>query len=196
VVGAETGTERLIYDTGMGRHIGAGPAIQGERAYFGSIGGRMWAIDWQATTYPLERVMLFLKSNLYLWGVLSKPPVQKATVWSRRIRGDVVHTPAIAHDMVYVTTSRGRVVALDTVTGATRWVADLGVDITAAPTVAGTSVLIGTKDGVVFGLQAHTGEVLWEFKTAGRIEGSPIVVGGTMYVVSYDGTLYAVTQAE
>lgn len=196
VVGAETGTQRLVYDTGMGRHIGAGPAIQGDRAYFGSIGGRMWAIDWQATTYPLERVILFLQSNLYLWGVVPTPPVQKASVWVRRVRGDVVHTPAIAYDMVYVTTSRGRVVALDTVTGTTRWSADLGVDITAAPTVAGASVLIGTKDGVVFGLEAYTGEVLWEFKTAGRIVGSPIVVGDTMYVVSYDGTLYAVTRAE
>jgi outer membrane protein assembly factor BamB len=196
VVGAETGRQRLVYDTGMGRHIGAGLAIQGDRAYFGSFGGRVWAIDWQATTYPWEPMLLFWKTNLYLWSVLSKPPVQKGSVWSRSVGGDVVHTPAIAHNMVYVTTSRRQVMALDTATGSTRWVADLGVDITAAPTVAGASVLIGTKDGSVFGLEAHTGEVLWEFKTAGSIIGSPIVVGDTMYVVSFDGTLYAVTRTE
>jgi outer membrane protein assembly factor BamB len=196
VVGAETGTERLVYDTGLGRHIGAGVAIQGDRAYFGSVRGRVWAIDWRATTYPLERMILFWKSNLFLWGMLSNPPVQKATVWIRRIRGDVVHTPALAHDMVYVATSRGKVEALDSATGTTVWSADLGVDITAAPTVAGTTVLIGTKDGVVFGLEAHTGAVLWEFKTAGAIGASPIVVGNTMYVVSFDGTLYAVTSAD
>jgi len=196
VVGADTGRERLVYDTGLGRHLGGGLAIQGERAYFGSVRGRVWAIDWQATTYPSERMLLFWKSNLYLWGMLSNPPIQKGTLWSRQVRGDVVHTPAIAHDMVYVTTSRGRVMALDTGTGTTRWVADLGVDITADPTVAGTSVLIGTKDGVVFGLEAQTGAVLWEFKTASRIGGSPIVVGDTMYVVSSDGILSAVTRAE
>ena len=196
VVGVETGRERLVYDTGLGRHLGAGVAIKGDRAYFGTVRGRVWAIDWQATTYPLERAMLFWKSNLYLWGMLSQPPVQKGTVWSRRVGGDVVHTPAIAHDMVYVTTSQGRVMALDTGTGSTRWSADLKMDITAAPTVAATSVLIGTKTGSVFGLEAHTGEVLWEFRAASEISGSPIVVGDTMYVVSFEGTLYAVTRAD
>ena len=195
-VSVETGRERLVYETGSGRHLGGGVAIQGDRAYFGTARGSVWAIDWRATTYPLERAILFWKSNLYLWGMLSKPPVQKATIWSRRVGGDVVHTLAIAHNMAYVTTSRGKVMALDTGTGSTRWSADLKTDITAAPTVAGTSVLIGTQTGGVFGLEAHTGEVLWEFRAAGEISGSPIVVGNTMYVVSSEGTLYAVTRTE
>jgi outer membrane protein assembly factor BamB len=194
VVSVETGRERLVYETGSGRHLGSGVAIEGDRAYFGTVRGSVWAIDWRATTYPLERAALFWKANLYLWGILSRPPVQKATVWSRRVGGDVVHTPAIAHDLAYVTTSRGTVTALDTGTGSTRWSADLRVDITAAPTVAGTSVLIGTKNGVVFGLGAHTGEMLWEFRAASEISGSPIVVGDTMYVISSEGTLYAVTR--
>jgi outer membrane protein assembly factor BamB len=196
VVSAETGRERLVYDAGLGRHLGGGVAVQGDRAYFGTVRGRVWAIDWQATTYPLERPMLFLKANLFLWGMLSQPPVQKATVWSRRVGGDVVHTPAIAHGMVYVTTSRGKVMALDTGSGSTRWSTDLKMDITAAPTVAGASVLIGTEKGLVFGLEAHSGDVLWKFRAAGEISGSPIVVRDTMYVVSSEGTLYAVTRAE
>jgi outer membrane protein assembly factor BamB len=196
VVGAETGRRRLLYETGIGRHIGASPAVQGDRAYFVSVGGRVWAIDWRETTYPLERGLLFWQTNLYLWGFLSKPPVQKGSVWSRRIGGDVRHTPAIAHDAVYVTTSRGKVVALDADTGTERWQTDIGVNITAAPTVAGTTVLIGTESGVVFGLEAHTGERLWEFKTEGKITGSPIVAGDSMYVVSHDGALYAVTRTK
>ena len=40
VVGAETGRRRLVYETGMGRHIGVGPAIAGERAYFGTVGAQ------------------------------------------------------------------------------------------------------------------------------------------------------------
>ena len=196
VVGAETGRQRLVYETGLGRHIGAGPAIQGERAYFGSVGARVWAIDWHATTYPLERALLFWQTNLYLWGMRSTPPVQKGSVWSRRVGGDVRHTPAVAHNTVYVTAASGKVVALDAATGADRWRADVRLAITAAPTVAGTAVLIGTQDGVVFGLDAHTGAVLWDFKTAGRITASPIVAGDTMYVASHDGTLYAVTGSQ
>jgi len=192
VVSVQTGRERLVYDTGIGRFIGAGVAIQGSRAYFGTARGRVWAIDWQATTYPMERTLMFWKLHLYVWGMLSQPPAQKATVWSRRVRGDVVHTPAIAHDSVYFTTSQGELLALETGTGSTRWSADLKTDITAAPTVAGTSVLIGTRRGIVFGLEANTGEVLWEFRAASEISGSPIVVRDTMYVVSSEGTLYAV----
>lgn len=196
VVGAQTGRQRFIYDTGMGRHIGASPAVAGDLVYFGSVGGRVWAVNWQTTTYPLERTLLFWQNNLYVWGLLSNPPVQKGSVWSRRVRGDVRHPPAIAHDTVYVNTSQRWVVALDATTGNERWQTNLGVDITAAPTVAGTTVLIGTNDGVVFGLQAQTGEILWEFKTAGKITDSPVVAGNMMYVVSQDGTLYAVTKAE
>jgi eukaryotic-like serine/threonine-protein kinase len=196
VVGAETGRRRLLYETGMGRHIGVGPAIAGERAYFGTVGSRVWAIDWQATTYPWEPALLFWQTNLYLWGMRSTPPVQKGSVWSRHVGGDVRHTPAIAHNLVYVTAAPGKVVALDAATGAERWRTDLRMVITAAPTVAGTAVLIGTQDGVVFGLEAHTGAVLWDFTTAGKITGSPIVAGDTMYVASHDGTLYAVTRAQ
>jgi eukaryotic-like serine/threonine-protein kinase len=196
VVGADTGRQRLVYETGIGRHIGAAPAVQGDRVYFCSVGGRVWAIDWRATTYPLERALLFWQSHLYLWGMRSTSPVQKGSVWSRRVAGDVRHTPAVAHHTVYVTTSRGKVVALDAATGAERWQADVGVNITAAPTVAGTVVLIGTESGLVFGLDAHTGERQWEFKTEGKITGSPIVAGNTMYVVSHDGALYAVTGSQ
>jgi outer membrane protein assembly factor BamB len=197
VVGADTGHQRFVYDTGLGRHIMAGLAIQDDRAYFGSIDGRVWAIAWQTTTYPLERALLFWQTNLYLWGMRSQPPVQKGSVWSQRISGNIKHTPAIAHNLVYIATSQGKVAALDTTTGATRWQTPLGVTITAAPTVAGDTVLIGTDTGVVFGLDAHTGQTQWDFKTAGRIAASPIVVNGTMYVVSQDGTLYAVVaQAE
>ena len=196
VIGAETGRLRLIYDTGLGRHVVAGVAIAGDRAYFGSIRGRVWAIDWRETTYPLERAMLFWKNNLFFWGVLSKPPVQKGTVWSKRIRGDVTHTPAIAHHTVYAAASQGTVLALDTVTGNERWTADLGMRITAAPTVAGDTVMLGMQNGLVVGLDAHTGKKQWEFRTGGPITGSPIVAGTMMYVASHDGVLYAAAKAE
>ena len=196
VVGAETGRRRLLYETGIGRHIGAAPAVHGDRVYFCSVGGRVWAIDWRETTYPLERGILFWQTNLYLWGMLSKSPVQKGSVWSKRVGGEVRHTPAIAHDRIYVTTVSGHEIALDADTGTERWRGDVGVNITAAPSVAGSTVLVGTESGAVFGLDAHTGDRLWEFKTEGKITGSPIVAGGMMYVASHDGGLYAVTRRD
>ena len=197
VVDARTGRSRYVYDTGTGRRIGrGGPAIREGMMYLGSKGGKIWAIDRRAITYPFERGILYWKTSLYVWGVTSKPPVQKGSVWATPIIGDIVGIPAVAHGMVYATSIQGKVVALDGATGAERWTTDLDVELTAAPTVAGETVLIGTKVGKVFGLDADTGAVKWEFITGDRITGSPIVVGDTMYVVSHDGKLYAVTGAE
>ena len=138
IVGAKSGRNRLGYNTGRGRRIGAGgPAIQGDLAYFGTRGGKVWAIDRRATNYPLERTVLFWKTNLFVWGILSSPPVQKGSVWSKQVGGDVTQVPAIAHDTVYITNTQGKVIALDAATGENRWATELGMEITAAPTVAG-----------------------------------------------------------
>ncbi len=169
--------------------------VQRNYAYFGSFRGRVWAVDWRGTTYPLERWMLFWKTNFFFWGWRAKPPVQKGTVWSARIDGDVTQTLAIAHQTVYAGTNAGQVGAFDANTGAERWKTDLGVPVTSAPTVADDTVLIGTQQGEVVALDAHSGRRLWTFQTQGRITASPVVAGGVMYVVSYDGTLYAVAAA-
>src|SRR5262249_8941766 len=89
VVGAETGRRRLLYETGGGGQMGVGPGSAGGRAYLGPVGARVWAIDWQATTYPWEPGLLFWQTNLYLGGIRSTPPIQKGSVWSRQVGGDV-----------------------------------------------------------------------------------------------------------
>lgn len=196
IVGAETGRMRLIYETGPGRHVGTSAVVQGDLAYFGSFRGRVWAVDWRGTTYPLERWMLFWKTNFFFWGWRSKPPIQKGTVWSARIDGDVTQTLALAHDTVFAGTNTGQVGAFNAVTGAVQWKTDLGVRVTSAPTVAGDTVLIGTQAGAVVALDAQTGSQQWTFQTQGRITASPVVVGGVIYVASYDGTLYALEAAQ
>ncbi len=195
IVGSETGRMRLIYETGPGRHVGTSAVVQGNLAYFGSFRGRVWAVDWRGTTYPLERWMLFWQTNFFFWGWRDKPPIQKGTVWSARIDGDVTQTLAIAHNTVYAGTNTGQVGAFDATTGAEQWKTGLGVRITSAPTVAGETVLIGTQAGEVVALDARTGKRQWAFPTQDRITASPVVAGGVMYVASHDGTLYAVGAA-
>ena len=194
MVGSETGRLRLIYETGPGRHVGSSAVVQGNLAYFGSFRGRVWAVDWRGTTYPLERWMLFWQTNFFFWGWRSTPPIQKGTVWSGRIDGDVAQALAIAHNTVYAGTHAGQVGAFDASTGTERWKTNLGVRITSPPTVAGDTVLIGTQTGKVVALDAQSGKPQWTFQTQGRITASPVVAGGVMYVASHDGTLYAVTQ--
>ena len=192
ILDTNTGRQRLFYDTGRQR-LGGGPTIQGDRIFISSDGGWVWAIDRRASSYPLERTIFKIKLNLYVWQVISKRPVQRGSIWSKRVGGEIRELLAVAHDTVYGATRQGKVFARDIATGNHRWSTKLGTVISTAPTVAGNTVLVGTKKGVVFGLSAATGEILWEFDAGHEVTGSPIVAGDTMYVVSADGKLYAVT---
>jgi outer membrane protein assembly factor BamB len=151
----------------------------------------LWAVDWQVNTYPWDASLLFWRTNLYVWGMRSSPPIQKGTLWNKKVGGDISHTPAVAYDTVYVGTAQGKLLAIQAETGNIKWTTDLDVETTTAPIVAGKTVLIGTRKGVV-GLATLTGEVQWHLPTETAIIAAPIVVGDTMYVASRDGTLYAV----
>ncbi len=192
VVSVRTGRRQLLYDAGGGRTIAGNPVVQGDSVYFASIDGRVWAIDRTARSWPLERTILFWKANLYVWGVISAP-VQKGTVWSRNIGGKVLLPVAATPDSVYSVTTKGKVVALDSMTGDEIWRTEVGDDVTAPPVVGGRTVLAGTEDGLIVGLDRFTGEMLWDFETGGKVTASPVVAGNTMYVASHDGALYAVT---
>jgi outer membrane protein assembly factor BamB len=192
VVSTRTGRRQLLYDAGGGRTIVGNPVVQGDSVYFASIDGQVWAIDRTARSWPLERTILFWKANLYIWGVISAP-VQKGTVWSRNIGGKVLLPVAATPDSVYSVTTKGKVVALDSMTGSERWRTEVGDDVTAPPVVAGRTMLAGTEDGLIVGLDRFTGETLWDFETGGKVTASPVVVRGTMYVASHDGVLYAIT---
>ena len=196
VIDTVTGLKRFVYDTGYPRNLYGAPAIYGDTMYLSSQQGLVWAIDRTEITYPFERAIMYWKSNLAVWGILDTPPVQKGTRWFRRVGGSIVRTPAVAHDAVYVTTKKGKVLALDAATGTERWSIDLETEVTTPATVAAETVLVGTNDGTVFGLAADTGEVSWQFDIDGRISDSPIVAGGRMYVVTTSGTLYAIAGAE
>ena len=192
VIDTKTGRKRFVYDSGLPRYR-SGPAIHGDLAYFNSAGGSVWGIERGAITYPFERAIWRWEVQLAAWGMLSRIPQQKGTVWNRGVGGDLRGTPAVAHNTVYTVNEQGKVFALDASTGVERWTTDLEAKITASPSVAGATVLIGTKEGVVFGLDAHTGKVLWDFKTGGEIADSPVVVGEGIYVVSKEGTLFAIS---
>jgi len=193
VIDDRTGRQRMMYDTGRGRPTPGGAAIQGDIAYLGSYGGRVWAINWREVTYPFERALLFWKTTFYIWGLSKEAPVQKGSVWSKNIGGDIPFAPAISGDTVYVTNAEGKVVALESVTGTEIWFQDLQTNITSPTTIAGDTVLIGTEFGKAYGLDIGTGRIKWTFETGGKITGSPIVSAGILFIASEDGKLYAIS---
>ena len=192
LVDPATGRKLLFFDTGYVR-FGGGPVIYEDQAYFPSDRGWVWSIDRLSTGFPLERVVWWLKLNLYVWNLLDENPVQKGGLWSYQLGGDVKFTAAAAHDNVYMTNLQGQVFARNAMSGEERWTADAGVGITTPPTVAGRTVLFGTIDGRIVGLDAHDGHKLWDFGVGDQITASPIVAGNTIYAVTSSGVLYAIS---
>ena len=192
IVGTRTARRQLLYDTGRGHRVGGGPVIQGDLVYFSTQDGSVWAIDRMARTYPFERTFLYWKLTLYIWG-LGPPPVQKGSVWSTSVGGELMKSPAVSPDLIIAASKQGKITALDPLTGEERWSTEVDAEISSAPIVAGGTVLVGARDGRVLGLDREGGAMLWEFNTGGMVTASPVVAGDTMYVASHDGKLYAVT---
>lgn len=191
IVGDRTARLQLIYNTGRGRHLSGGPAIQGDKVYFGTEDGSVWALDRHARTYPFERGILFWKVNLYIWGILPVP-VQKGSIWTKQVVAGMTKGIAVAPDAVYAGGRLGKVSAVDPESGDELWGTNVGSEVTSSPTVAGQTVMVGTMDGRVVGLNRSSGEIVWDFQTGLKVTASPVVAEGTLFVASTDGNLYAI----
>lgn len=113
--------------------------------------------------------------------------------------GDVTGDPVVANGVVYVGSSAGRMVALESKTGLRIWSADEGA--MNAPLVAGGSVFVVNDQSRLVRLDARDGTVIWgqqmpyfgavkpkRFKAITPHYG-PVLAGGQVIVASGDGTL-------
>ncbi len=137
-------------------------------------------------------------------GIRLRPPFTE--IWMVRGRQLIEFPPVVAYDRLYVGTSRGRFLAVDTRTGEIVWEKRLERCIAASATVADGVVFQPLMNplpcadpdrsapGAVVALDADTGAELWRFE-AGVIESSPLLVDGVLYFGSWDRRLYALDVA-
>ncbi|HUQ83154.1 MAG TPA: PQQ-binding-like beta-propeller repeat protein, partial [Gemmatimonadaceae bacterium] len=124
--------------------------------------------------------------------------------WRFMTDGDVIGSPTVLGQTVYVGSGDGRMYALDRTTGTRKWAFDAGNPIPSTPAVGGGAVFFGTRDGHFFAVDAATGKQRWKFAT-GPLKGwawghesgdvytsSPAFVGGVVYFGAGDGRVYAV----
>lgn len=108
--------------------------------------------------------------------------------------GPVVGSPVVADGTVYVSSSDGRVYALDAQFGDERWVSDrLGEKLWAEPVVKDSTVYVTTFDGRIYSLSADTGEPSsWVFEAESAFISSPVLHDDIMFLGSAGRRLYAV----
>ncbi len=129
--------------------------------------------------------------------VLCLDPEDGTEVWRQALRSPVQVTPASSGERLYLSTTRGRLFALDAATGRPRWhfsVPDTTVYF-AAPALAGETLFFGGSDGALRALDARTGSVLWTFQVEDAFTAPPIVTRETVYVGSMGRMLYGVDRA-
>ena len=120
-------------------------------------------------------------------------------IWEHAFGGtaaQVVGSPTVVGDTVYVGASNNYMYALDASSGAEKWKFQAGNKIWAGVASDGANkIMVASLDHNVYALDREKGTLLWTFKTGGSIASTPLLRGGILYFGSADGKLYAVDVA-
>jgi len=154
---------------------GTTPAAAGDRVFFGTEGGGLFAID-------------FLKADVAWRG--------QAAVSGQSYRSSA----AIAGDLVVIG-SRGKAVeAFARADGARRWRHPMRGRVDASPIVLTTDdgrsvVVVADAAGKIAILDAATGAPVWEFDAGGGFSAGAAVAAGRLVIASEDGTVWCFAAA-
>jgi eukaryotic-like serine/threonine-protein kinase len=135
--------------------------------------------------------------------------------WKFRTHGQVISSPAVVGDTVYVGSSDHMLYAIDRDAGTVKWKFETGDRVASSPAVAGGVAYIASYDGFFYAVDTATGKRKWKFQTGGEhrfaakhLHGSlPLgetmpdpfdcylssaaVADGAVYFGSGDGNIYA-----
>ncbi len=117
-----------------------------------------------------------------------KPPLE--LLWKFKTGGPLYASPVIAHGILYIGSTDGKLYALDAKTWGIKWVFDAGDAIRYSAAVFGNRVYFSARNNKVYALAAKTGEKLWEFKSKNWMDAPPIVVDNTVYVGAFPSRIY------
>jgi outer membrane protein assembly factor BamB len=192
------------------------------------VGASMWATE----GVPMRRVLLLcsllacspafaqegmFRGNAEHTGVYSGAGVPQFSKikWQFQTHGQVLSSPAVTADTVYIGSSDHFLYALDRATGTQKWKFKTDGRITSSPAVSAGVVYFGSWDGNFYAVDAVKGELKWKFALPGErrfaaahLHGSvpaaevmpdpfdfylssPVVWNSTVYLGSGDTNVYA-----
>lgn len=135
-------------------------------------------------------------------------PADGSVDWQSRIDGRLLYDaePVAAEGRLFVTTSSGRLFALDAGNGETLWSFDPGEIASYNPSTPavhdgrvfygyappGSDGFISSTRGAVFALDAGSGDQLWKRETDGGIGADPVVTDDSIYIGTFGGSFYSI----
>ena len=138
--------------------------------------------------------------------------------WKFHTPGQVISSPAVVGDTVYVGSTDHNLYAVDRETGTLQWKFETGSRVTSSPAVAAGVVFFESYDGIFYAVESTIGKLKWKFQTGGerRYTGkhlhgtqpadesmpdpfdfylsSAVVADGSIYFGSGDGNVYALDE--
>ena len=168
----------------LGSVLYGAPAVDGERVYFGTYSGELYALDAETG--------------------------EKATEWSVNPivvdDGHIIGGPTLAGeeqcfgqsggavegDVLVVGSSGGSVYALCAADGSLAWRVDNLGEVWGSPTVSDGTVYVGSQDGHLYAISLDSGTPRWpSFKAGGATVAQPWVADGKVFFGALDGKVYA-----
>ncbi|MFU8796899.1 MAG: PQQ-binding-like beta-propeller repeat protein, partial [Dehalococcoidia bacterium] len=167
------------------------PIVDGDLVYVGTYSGKIIALNTVARGLDLD----FPRRVYGEW---------VASIESDAADGAIVADLVFCDDVIYVTSSDGRVRSLtqnerdDKDPGDSIWQSErLAQKLWTSPTIVADTLYLSTFDGHIYALSAETGKTLgWSVELEGGLASSPVVHDGIIYVGSFDNSLYAVKVAD
>ena len=190
VLGLRDGKLRLDYRIAVSAE--GGPVFEGKNVYVADGSGRVRAVDWTQRTLPFEHFYVWIRIQLFAWGIVDTLPKQRGFVWFfRESDGEFITTPVVAWGKVYAASLSGSLFALDQDTGKKVWEFQAQDSFEASPTVVGDILFAGDSGGRLYAIDAFTGHGRWDLDLGSAITATPVFAERVLYVTTREGILYA-----
>ncbi|WP_181391759.1 outer membrane protein assembly factor BamB family protein [Methanospirillum lacunae] len=115
----------------------------------------------------------------------------KDRVWMFKTGGEVVSSPVIVQNVVYIGSTDSFLYALDASDGHEFWKFQTDGAVYSSPAVVNNCIFFGSADNRLYCLDATNGKEKWRVQTGGIVSSSPTVIDNVVYVGSEDNNLYA-----
>jgi len=159
------------------------PAVAYYKVYFGSLDGRIYAVD--ARSGALVWYYTVGKHLRY------SPAVVPGSITCEGVAG----SPLVVDETVYCGADDGFLYALDATTGSEQWVFQSQKWIWGRPLWISGVLVVASADGQVYGLEASSGKRLWVTPTQNGNYADVVVAGKLALVACTSGHLYALNPA-
>ena len=116
--------------------------------------------------------------------------------WAFKTAEQIVSTPVVKGDIVYVNSQDNRILALNKDSSSIIWERPTEIPVDSSPAVTDNLVFIALRNNKVIALDRYNGDEKWQFTMPDNpdalpLTGSPIVKDGVLYIGSGDNKLYA-----